>query len=491
MSRLSDLLVNSVRLHCTEQALADTEGRLTYAELSGFVGGTGFKLQGLGVRRGDHIAVMSENCKEYIILYLALLRLGAVVVPIDISLGKDKVDYIVNDCCVKKVIHSRLAAQDIGTNYLKIDDLISSQGDISGCEQTSEEDTACIIYTTGSTGFPKGVVLRHRNVFTSIANISDYIGYDENFRELCALPLSHSFGLNQVLSNLYCGGFVYIIKGFGSVKKILQLLQSEGITSFPGTPTSYKLTLGRFTERFKEASSELRHVLINSSPLAPKDARFILENLPKVRLMVYYGLTEASRSTFHTHSLDSNDNLLSSVGKAAPGVELAIVDEAGARLSRGRSGEVLIKSDAMMKEYWQDPQETAKSISEGWLKSGDIGYIDDDGYLFLTGRIKDQINVGGLKVSSAEIMQAIDGFDGVAESYVFSRDDELLGEVPVACVVAERELSKDELISALSQRLESFKIPKEVYFVDKIPRSNTGKVLKHEITEMIEGKSYA
>ncbi len=484
MSRLSNVISDSLR-HCPEkECLADPLVRFTFRELESFINGTAQNLINIGIRKNDHIAVAVENSAIYIIVYLALLKVGAIVVPIDVTLNKNNVDFIVDDCSVKHIVYSDFTRDLVGKNGLFLQDLVENSDRTVDVEDVAEEDTACILYTTGSTGFPKGVVLRHRNVYASLANISKYIKYNSNFRELVPLPLTHSFGLNQVLSNLLNGGFAYIIKGFGRIKQILNILEQEQMTCFPGTPTSFRLVMDKYLEHFKKAGKSLTDIIINSSPLPPKDASLMLKELPNINLIIYYGLTEVSRSTFHTHSLDLDEKYLSSVGTAAPNVEVAIMDSEGNHLGPNKEGEVIVNSGTLLKEYWNDPELTEKSTINGWFRTGDQGYLDEAGYLFLTGRLKDQINIGGLKVTAQEIIRAIESFNEVEEAFVFGVHDDLNGEVPIAFAVLEKNITKDDLLSRLSNTLETFKLPRELYFVDKIPKSETGKILKSKIVDM-------
>lgn len=488
MSRLTELVSKPLDLYPDKECIADSVRRLTYRAFDSLVRGTARNLVRHGVGKGDHIALAIDSNALYPVVYLAVLRFGGVVVPIDVNLRREGADFIIRDCMVKSVILSDSTKWlDSSGKGVHINNILEDCEDGVEFTDVAEDDTACIHYTTGSTGCPKGVVLTHENVYASLKNITDYMGYGPDFRELVALPLTHSFGLNQVLTNLMNGGFAFIARGFARTKHILEVMKEERITCLPGTPTSYRMILTRYIERFKEKAVYLKHILINSSPLPPGEARFILEEFPGITLMVYYGLTEASRLTFHTHSLELDERYLASVGKPPAGIEVAVINKKGDFLGAREVGEVVVKSPTLMKGYWNNTEETEAVMAGRWFRTGDLGCLDEAGYLFLKGRIKDQINIGGLKVSSREIMNAIESLDEVRECYVFGVPDDLAGEVPVACVVLRVELSAEELLKRFSQKLEAFKVPRDLFFLDKIPRSETGKVLGAEMVRLYEG----
>lgn len=486
MSKLSHLIDVSVGNHADKSCLADKHTRLSFSELYRRVCSVAGNLDKAGVKPGDNIALYSDNRVEYIVVYLALIRMGAIVIPIDFSSSEERIRYILGDCGIKMMISRKDFIQGFPCLTVFSGELFSHYPGEFLFPEPEEEDLACILYTTGSTGHAKGVILTHANVFASLNNISEYMGYSSTNRELVALPLTHSFGLNQVLVNLMNGGFAYLVHGFSNSGRILRLLQSESITNFPGTPTSFKMMLDNYLIRFRESTGTLRTILINSSPLPPKYAEFLLHEFPDVTLQIYYGLTEASRSTFHTHSLSLSEKHLSSVGKAAPNIEVAIMNDSGELLPEGKPGEVVVRGKTIMKGYWNKPEETEQAMHLDWFRTGDLGFLDSEGYLFLTGRLKDQINIGGLKTSSMEIKTALEELAYVKEAFVFGMEHEVYGEVPVACIEFQDNPGREKLIRDLEMKLDNYKIPHQFFHVKLIPKSLTGKVLKAELIEFIK-----
>jgi len=467
-----------------EECLADPKMRISYGELLLYINGTSRNIEKLGLQKNDRVALHMENGVLYVIVWLALTKLGVIVVPVDIHMSDENLEYILSDSDASKIIQSDLTLDENKYDSVHVASIVESMESAPGYLEMMDEDIACINYTTGTTSHPKGVILSHGNVYASLRNISRYMGYDQFSRELVALPLTHSFGLNQVLVNLKNGGFAFILNGFSRIGLVLKCMKKERITAFPGTPTSYRLFTRDLLQRFKDASASLKTILINSSPLPETDARFLLDQFPDTRLVVYYGLTEASRSTFHTHSLKLDEKYLSSVGRPAPNVEVRIMDEEGGLLPADIPGEVVVKADTVMRGYLNLPLETQKAMVDGWFRTGDLGYLDSQGYLFLTGRIKDQLNVGGLKFPAREVSDAIEGIEGVVECFVFGTDDDLLGEVPAACIVTRVKLNSADVLEQLESKLERHKIPRKIYFLDSIPKSATGKILKYEVEKL-------
>ena len=484
MSNLSKLVEVSVRAMPMKECIADSQKRLTYKELQQYINGTQEALLNYGILKNDRIGIHVENSAQYIILYLSILSIGAIIVPLDPTLLQDRLDFIISDCKLKLVIYSDFTKAEYecpSINFVHF----TRKAYKNKTFNIDENNIACINYTTGSTGNAKGVVLTHQNVFASIFNITSYMEYANTSRELIALPLTHSFGLNQVLVNLFNGGFVYLMKGFLKINATLRNLEKERITTFPGTPTSFKMYTENYYNRFSQSIPFLHTILINSSPLSADYAEYLLKNFPRCRLLVYYGLTEASRSTFHTHSLSHDKKYLNSVGKASPNVDTRIINERIQFCDINELGEVVVKAKTVMKEYWNNPDETSKVLIEGWFRTGDLGFIDENGFLFLTGRLKDQINIGGYKTTSKEIIDALISIPFIEDAFVWGKKDSFQGEVPVACVVSVKEVSIERLLTYLDSKLESFKIPQEIYQLKEIPASPTGKVLKAEVLKLI------
>jgi long-chain acyl-CoA synthetase len=449
--------------------------------------GTSQRLKVVGVCEGQHIGVLIENSVDFVISYLAILAAGGIVVPIDPATKDGSLDYIVRDCAIEKIICSVALFRE-GTEklrYFVAADLIAPSTEID-IQERAPDSVKCVNYTTGSTGRPKGVVLSFDNVFAAVSNIIEYADYDTHSRELVCLPLTHSFGMNQVWANLLSGGFVYLLEGFSRVKILFSTLNEENISRFPGTPTSLSLLMGRYIEPFKQSTKSLQQMMVNSSFLPPDQAHYILKNMTNVRLMVYYGLTEASRTTFHTHHMQSSQEHFNTVGRPPGDISVKILSSEERELGPFEKGEIVVSGSTVMLRYKNQPRETQKCLNEGRFHTGDLGYLDNDGFLFLTGRLKDIINVGGRKLSAKEVVVALQNLEEVDEAYVIGIPDELSGESPIAFVKLKRPITVDLIRKNLATLIESYKMPKDILIVNDIPRSETGKVFRSQLEQLLE-----
>jgi len=343
------------------------------------------------------------------------------------------------------------------------------------------------MYTTGSTGQPKGVMISHAGLGAALAHIIEYVGFADDDRELIVLPLSHSFGLGQLYCTLAVGGFVWINEGLRPLKTVLDAFQQYRITAFSTTPSMLRLLLGIYRKPFLDNARHLQRMVVNSEPLPPDQAAEVMAALPGVDLVVYYGLTEASRSTFLRPRLEPAERHRT-VGRSAPRVEVQVCDANGQTAEDGREGEIRIRGPHLAAGYWHRPAEQAAAFRDGWLHTGDLGVVDRNGYLTITGRLKDQINVGGLKVSAAEVEKVIRQHPMVVDVAVTGmRDpDGLRGEAVAAAIVSRTGLELREISDFCAQRLEAAARPQRLILIDQIPRAETGKVLKGELHRLFE-----
>lgn len=513
---LSAILFKGYKALPNKYALIDNHEKLTYKELFFSSSLNAQNLTNQGINQFDRVILIIENSVRFIEAYFSILKAGAIVVPLDPNISEVKLEKIIDHsepACIytSDKVYSRRFQK---SNYSSIKSFMlfkdkkntgpthdeiykvhyhcrpENMSNDYECIDIKKDQTAVIIYTTGTSGEPKGVALSHDNIMSTINNISQFIKYNSKDKEVITLPLSHSFGLNHVLCNLNASGTACILDGIKSIKTVLKMI-SDNATGFPGSPSTYGIILDRYESLFQAAAQNLKFIVINSSPLPVSIANKIFSILPKTKLYVYYGLTEASRSTFILHSKDKQ-SLLKSVGKASPNVEVAVIDEKNNIVLRDGEGEVLIRGRNVMKGYLNDQIKTESSFFNGWLKTGDIGYIDKSGYLFIKGRIKDMINIGGLKTSSGEINEVYSSIEGVDDFYALSipiKSNVGVTEKIIALVKFsnKNQFSHDILVNYGRKKLEEFKLPKEFYIVNAIPRSETGKPLKEDIKEILNG----
>lgn len=489
------LLAHSIG-HPDRPALADIDQQFTYGELASAIEKRATILRSAGIAPGDRVVLVAANAAATLITHFAILRAGAVSVPVGNGLTTERLSFIARDCAARAICADD-GAQAVSRDVAGADRLLLGVGELAILGQGTTridhpagrgpDDVACLMYTTGSTGDPKAVVLSHRSIGNALAHIIEFLGCSEADREAIVLPLSHSFGLGHAYCTLSCGGFLWVNDGLRPLKAFLDALPKLAINAMPTTPSMLRLLLGPYRTPFLRSAAGLRRLVINSERLPPEQAIELLDAMPQSDAIVYYGLTEASRSTFLRLRQEPSDRYRS-VGKPAPRVEIEISDPQGAFVSRGVEGEVCIRGPHLALGYWQRPEEQAATFRNGWLHSGDLGVIDDDGYLTITGRLKDQINVGGLKVSAAEIEGVLRRHPGVADVAVTGvpAPDNLRREmIAIAVVARHADFAADDVAAFCAQNLDATAQPHRIAMVKAIPRAESGKVLKGDVQRLV------
>jgi long-chain acyl-CoA synthetase len=477
----------------TKPALADRGRRLNYGELGASMVTGAAKLLAQGVRPGDRVVVAAANSVAEAVTHLAVLTAGATVVPLG-KVPAERLSFVVSDSGARLVCVDDVAG-DLGVEphvaVLHVNDIAGELADGTECvsaPQQQGDSLASLMYTTGSTGLPKGVMIGHRELTAALSHIIEYVGFDSADRELIVLPLSHSFGMGQLYCTLVAGGFAWVNEGLRPLKLVLESFRENEITAFATTPSMLRLLLGTYRRPFLDNARYLKRMVVNSEPLPPEQAAELLGTFPSLDLIVYYGLTEASRSTFLRPRQEPRERFRT-VGRAAPRVEIQTCDDDGRPTTAGSEGEVCIRGPHLAEGYWHRPLEQAAAFRDGWLRTGDLGILDRDGYLTITGRLKDQINVGGLKVSAAEVEKVIRQHPAVADVAVTGVPDSdgLRGECVAAAIVArDTGLELREIAAFCAQRLEAAAQPQQLMLLDAIPRAETGKVLKGELRKLFE-----
>lgn len=463
--------------------ITDAHGSLDNATFAGVVRRLAARLAALGVSRGDTVAVMLPNGAEFVASMFAAWHVGAALTPINAALTDEEVRYQVEDSSSVVFVGDerggRLATStgidwiDAGSILRGQDTAVVDAGDDVPVAEPS--DFALVIYTSGTTGKPKGVLLDHANLEAMSTSISGALELTRLDTSLLVLPLFHVNGLVvSVLSVLRTGGRVVIAPRF-SPETFWDLVERYRPTFFSAVPTIYAI-LDASTERPVDTSS-LRFVVCGAAPM-PADLITRFESRFGVPLVEGYGLSECSVAA--TINPLAGPRKPGTVGIALPGQEVAIVDDAGVRLPQGRRGEVIIRGANVMRGYLGRPEETAKVIRGGWLHTGDVGYLDPDGYLVLVDRIKELIIRGGENIYPKEIEGILYQHPAVLEAAVVGRPDPMLGEVPVAYVSAKPGLtvSPGELIERCRTSLARYKVPAEVHVLAELPKNSVGKLVK-------------
>jgi len=466
-----------------------------------------------GIKNGDKVALIVENSEEFIVSFFAITKIGAIVVPINTFLKKDEYEYIVNDCDAKLLISSpKFASQTaellenskiekiVWTDkYDKLDDKNYDFMEIAQNQEIHEQiskapsldDLACIIYTSGTTGKPKGAMLSYRNIFSNLISINQIIKLTHKDRFVVYLPMFHSFTLTAtVLLPLYSVSSIVVIKSVFPFSNVLKQVLLKRVTIFLGIPTVYNALIKAKIPWYFMWFNKIRIFVSGGAPLNEKVFEDFKIKFPKATMIEGYGLSECS-PVVAANRLELQKPL--SVGPVLPGYEVKVVNEEMVELPLGEVGELIVKGDCVMKGYYKREDVTAETIVNGWLITGDLVRIDEDGYIFIMDRKKDLIISKGINIyprEIEEILYQLEELDAVA--VVGEKNKATADETPVAFIVFkdgyEKSLNENDIKKYLKKHLANFKIPKNIYFVDELPKNATGKVLKRVLKQMIQEK---
>jgi amino acid adenylation domain-containing protein len=507
---LHDYLLDSARRLPGKVALVCGHQRVSYGELDQRSNALAHALHRRGVARGDRVIVFGDNTVETAVAFWAVLKANAVVSVVNPLTKADKLAYLLNDCratalisdghlagvfaeAVSRSPHLRAV---IVSGELGAEALAALPGGVSFAAALAEEehhappprraldvDLASIVYTSGSTGEPKGVMLTHRNMLAAATSVSTYLGMREDDVVLAVLPLAFDYGLYQMIMSFRVGARVVLERSFTFPAAVLTQVVTEGVTGFPGVPTIFAV-LAEMKTLEKYDFSRVRYVTNTAAALTGKHIDRLRQIFPAAQVFSMYGLTECKRCTYLPPA--DLDRKPGSVGIAIPNTELWIVGEDGARLPPGEVGQLVIRGATVMRGYWEKPEQTARKLRPGPLPgelvlfTGDYCRLDEEGYLYFVGRMDDIIKSRGEKVAPKEVENAIVDIPGVKEAAVIGVPDEVLGHAVKAFVVLEEgaSLGEKEILRACQARLENFMVPKVVAFVPSLPRTTTGKISK-------------
>jgi long-chain acyl-CoA synthetase len=473
-------------------ALVAGERRASYREIDRLSASLAAWLQARGVQRGDRVACHLENGIDMVVAIYAGLRCGAVAMPISPLVRSEKLARLLNDSrasallsepSLRRVFGPALAASpSVHTCFVAGEDPPPADGRPRD-PGTIDVDLAAILYTSGSTGEPKGVMLTHLNMVSAANSVIAYLGLRQDDVIGCALPLAFNYGLYQVLMAAQVGATVVLERSVAFPVQVLQAMAREGVTVFPGVPTLFAQCLA-LKDLASLAPPTLRLLTSAGSALPEPHIRRLRQAFPRALLYSMYGLTECKRVSYlPPEQLDIRPT---SVGRGMPNEEVWLADEQGRRLPNGSTGELVVRGSHVMRGYWGKPVETAERLKPGPLPgelvlySGDIFRTDEEGWLYFVGRKDDVIKSRGEKVSPREVENVLHEMEGIHEAAVIGVDDELLGQAVKAFVVLEPGFkhSARDVIRHCTSRLESFMAPKHVAFVDALPTTDTGKVKK-------------
>ncbi|MEK6908499.1 MAG: class I adenylate-forming enzyme family protein [Nanoarchaeota archaeon] len=418
-------------------------------------------------KKGERIGILLDNSIEFIIAYFGILKAGCIAVLFPTNISDDNLLFEIKDCQPSFLIYEdKLDEKMKRINAQKHTILLkkSAKNYISEENKTREvfsEDACSIIYTSGTTSKSKGVLLQHKNVVRATENIKEFIKNDSSDIFISGLPLSHSFGLGNLHSSIFAGGKFILERNFINLKRVLDNMLENNATILAATPATLNMLVNEHKDYFRKKAIKLKGIITNTGPISKELVNSILDDLNKTNLYYYYGLTEASRSSFINFRREKEG--IGSVGKASPNTKIEV-----------RNGEICINGKHVISQYWND-EEASKKIKDGWLYTGDSGYFDDKGYIHITGRVDDIINVNGEKVYPEEIEGIIKSLGIAQDVAAVGAKDNLFGEVVHLYVVSPNK-SIEEIIKSLNGKIESYKMPKKIIIVKDLPKTDSGKI---------------
>ena len=482
------------------EALVCGERRLVWREVAQRSAEIAAGLQAKGLERGDRVALLLGNRIEFPLLLFAAAHLGLVTVLLGTRQQKPEIAYVLNDCGAKLLIHEAARADRVPekgdvpqlAHRIAVDDDarlsqlpdIADHAPLRDATEVDEEDTAMILYTSGTTGRPKGAMLAHCNIVHSSMVFVNSLGLTGADRSIAAVPLAHVTGVvANIMTMACCAGTLVIVAEFKAAD-YLKIAARERITYTVMVPAMYNLCLLQPDFDAHDLSA-WRVGGFGGAPMPVATIERLAAKLPDLKLSNCYGATETtSPSTIMPGELAVRH--IDSVGLPCPGATIAVMDEKGRELPRGEIGEIWIHGASVIKGYWNNPKATAESFTGGFWRSGDLGSIDADNLVRVFDRQKDMINRGGLKIFSAEVESVLAGHPDVVESAIIAKPCPVLGERVHAVVVTREPVVAESLRAWCAERLSDYKVPETMLIIsDPLPRNANGKVLKRQLREWL------
>jgi len=490
MHTFADPLLRATQVAGNQTGLISEGRRFTYQELQSRCRRLAAVLKSKGAQPGDRIAILAANTHHYIESYVAIPAAGFVIVPLNTRHAEPELRYAIEDAGARILLSDRDpgALREIVDAVVMIpdeyDELLDTAAEAQLGEGITEDSVAGLFYTGGTTGASKGVMLTHRNLIANTFHFMTMAPPTTDSVFLIMAPLFHAAGSNGVLGGIWSGSCQIPLKVFDPATA-LDLIEKYQVTHTLGVPTMIA-AITELQHAEPRDTSSLHMVAHGGSPIATEVVRRAAEAFPTAEFVHVYGMTEGSPLVT---GLRNEQDLLDvdrsrSCGQALIGVQVKIIDEAGNALPTGEVGELAARGPNIMKGYWKKPEQTEAVLKDGWYRSGDMGYMDEEGFVFLVDRAKDMIVSGGENVYCSEVEEALYKHPAVLEAAVFGVPDEAWGEAVHAVVVPRETVTPEELIEFCRERIAGYKLPKAITLsAEELPKSGPGKILKRELRE--------
>lgn len=506
-------LEESARAYPDKEALVQGNMRLTYQQLNSRVNQLAGWLVSMGVRPDDRVVLILPNGPEYVVSYYGILKAGAVAVPLSSDIQPDGLHPLLAELEPRVLIsfhkaETRLQALHLADYGLKAILIVDSReewpADVSivgwndvvkdvetGNYKLELEPTALasIIYTSGSTGQPKGVMLTHENIVDNTDSICEYLKLTEADIQMIVLPFHYVMGKSLLNTHFAVGGSVVINNAFAFTAAVIKQMVDEKVTAFSGVPSHFAHLLHRSPlAKYRDQLTALRYISQAGGHMSRQHKQELRQVLPEhTDIVIMYGATEASARLSYLPP-DRFEEKIESIGIAIPGVTLKVLDPAGNELPNGERGEIVATGRNIMQGYWKDPQTTAKKLEGNVYHTGDMGYRDADGFFYVTGREDNLLKVGGHRINTQEVEDALLATGLAIEAVVIGVPDDLHGHKLVAVVTPENKaLTESQILAKTADILPHYKVPSKLVLVRSVPKTNSGKINRGACVEIIRG----
>ena len=505
---IQEYLHNSAELFPDKAAIIHVGRETTYGEILQQSRSVSQWLIKRNLQPGDRVGILIDDPSEYVIAYFSILMAGGVVVALNTQTSSRTLKYIFNNCrisialthikfieyireCADELPDLRLLAllgykkdplQDLPFTCADLKEAQGFSSQNSRSEHAfSDSDIAQIIYTSGTTSEPKGVMLSHSNLAANTRSITEYLKLGPDERHMVVLPFFYSFGNSVMLTHFSVGATLVVHQSFLYPKVVLDMMVDKKVTGFSGVPSTYAILLNRSPIR-DYTFPQLRYLAQAGGAMSPKLAMELKSILPDVDIYIMYGQTEASARLSYLHPRDFLRKA-GSIGKAIPGVTLQVLDKQGVPVKAGETGEIVAKGKNIMAGYWNDPTKTKQVLKKEGLWTGDLARIDEEGFLYIISRKNEMIKSGAHRIAPKEIEEVILEHDAVYEVAVLGIEDIMLGEAIKAAIVLNTDAvcTKKDILAHCRKNLPAYKVPHQITFYDQLPKTASGKVKKNEL----------
>lgn len=493
-----DTLINRVLELSVSQpdktAVAFKKNLLSYRALADKIRTIGTVLASMGIRRGDRVLFTALSKPEMVAAYLGIQYCGAVAVFIDKSSTPENAVMVYEDAeAVLFLTDKPMKGYENKVRLYSLKQIYEAEvpAHIAAYVFPDENDMAELLFTTGTTGKPKGVILSYKSVYHILSNTIEGIGMISDERLLLPLPLNHSFALRVLRATLYVGATVVLQNGFAFAREIEVNQEAFDCTALAAVPASMEILRGQMQDRFVPIMSRFRYIEIGAGSLTIEQRKRLTGQLPGTTIFNTWGSSESGGALFtNVNKVVGNEKQVSCVGRPLPQVTVHVLDENGKPIEHsdaGHPGRMALKGDMIMAGYWHRDELTAETLRDGWLITGDMVYTDDDGYVYMLGRADDIINVGGEKVSPIEVENIAGEYQPIRECACIGAEDPkgILGQVPVLFVVTKgSDFTEDRMQSFLSSRMERYKLPQHYVLLPELPRNRMGKIDRRQLRKI-------